>query len=313
MVRVTDNQTVLCLMGPTAAGKTDVAIALSKLQQIRIISVDSVMIYRDMNIGSAKPSAETLAAYPHDLVDIRDAAESYSVADFCQDASECIKHAWKDGVLPVLAGGTMMYFHALQNGLATLPGSDPDVRVQLQKRLEAGEREALYADLLAIDPDTIIHKNDTQRLLRALELHAITGQVPSQLQAERESNFTADFINIALVPQSREQLHERIEKRLNDMWQQGFLHEVEKLYARNDLNETFPAIRAVGYRQVWQHLQGEYSEAEMQARALFATRQLAKRQLTWLKRFENKSEFTVTPETVEPVAKAINLLLTDRH
>ncbi len=280
-------QPVLCLMGPTAAGKTALAVALARRHPLDIISVDSTQVYREMDIGSAKPDAETLALAPHRLIDIRDPADPYSAALFVEDARRHIDEIQRAGRIPFLVGGTMLYFRALLRGLSPLPEADPDIRRQLER--EAGERgwEALHGDLAAIDPVAAarIHPNDPQRLQRALEVYRITGEPLSALQARGRPGLETErtVLKIALIPEDRALLHQRIEQRFRQMVDEGLVEEVGRLMARGDLDERLPAIRAVGYRQVWRYLRGDYDRAEMVERAVIATRQLAKRQLTWLR------------------------------
>lgn len=276
----------LLLMGPTASGKTDLALALAERLPLEIVSVDSAMVYRGMDIGTAKPAIEVRERCPHHLVDILDPAESYSAARFREDALACMREVAKRGRTPFLVGGTMLYFRALQYGLAALPGADALVRA----RLEAEARElglvALHQRLQRVDPEAAqrIHPNDPQRLQRALEVFESTGTPLSEL-LRRQAQPQADWgwIKVVVAPQERSILHERIAQRFHAMLEQGFIQEVQQLHRRPDLDLNKPAMRAVGYRQVWQYLDGELDYAQMVERAITATRQLAKRQYTWLR------------------------------
>ncbi|MEO4045514.1 tRNA (adenosine(37)-N6)-dimethylallyltransferase MiaA [Pseudomonas sp. CAU 1711] len=284
------------LMGPTAAGKTDLALALADVLPCELISVDSALIYRGMDIGTAKPDKATLARYPHRLVDIRDPAESYSAAEFRADALAAMAEATARGRIPLLVGGTMLYYKALLEGLADMPGADPQVRAELEARAAAEGWEALHRELARVDPESAarIHPNDPQRLTRALEVHRLSGLSmtehrrrqtaqnagPEALGAGQLPYTVAQF---AIAPSERRVLHERIALRFRLMLEQGFVEEVEALRRRGDLHVGLPSIRAVGYRQVWEHLEGSLTREAMQERGIIATRQLAKRQFTWLR------------------------------
>ncbi len=251
-----------------------------------IVSVDSAMIYRGMDIGTAKPDVQTLQQYPHRLIDIRDPAEAYSAADFRQDALREIGQIHQQGRIPLLTGGTMLYFHALKNGLADLPESDPQVRERL---LQWGLTEgwpALHARLSEVDPESAarLNPNDSQRLQRALEIFELTGRSMTELWREQVSQ-KPDFpiVSLAVMPQERSVLHERIALRFQMMLKQGFVDEVELLWRRGDLNVQMPSVRCVGYRQVWSYLAGEWDHETMVEKGVIATRQLAKRQVTWLR------------------------------
>ncbi len=277
---------VLCLMGPTASGKTDLAVALHAALPVDIVSVDSVMVYRGMDIGSAKPAPAVLAQAPHRLVNILDPAEPYSAARFREDALREIRAIHAAGRVPLLVGGTMLYFRALFEGLSALPSADPAVRARLE--LEAAERgwPALHARLAQVDPAAAarIHPNDPQRIQRALEVHELTGRPLSELQAAQAGDAPPyRFVKLAVAPAERSVLHERISRRFRQMLEAGLVEEVEGLYRRGDLHPGLPAIRAVGYRQVWQYLAGELDREVMVERGIIATRQLAKRQFTWLR------------------------------
>jgi tRNA dimethylallyltransferase len=277
-------------MGPTAAGKTDLALRLTEELPCDIISVDSALIYKGMDIGTAKPDAATLRKYPHRLVDILDPAESYSAAEFRQDALAEMEKITSAGRIPLLVGGTMMYYNALIKGLANLPEADAAVRARL---LEWGEREgwpALHARLAEVDPESArrLAPNDSQRLQRALEVYELTGRSMTELWAEQQSQaLPYQVVNLAVMPDSRQVLHERIALRFEQMVQQGFIDEVQALYARGDLDPQMPSVRCVGYRQVWSYLEGEYDHSTMVEKGIIATRQLAKRQITWLRSWEN--------------------------
>ncbi len=276
----------ILLMGPTASGKTDLAMKLVEQLNAEIISVDSAMVYKGMNIGSAKPSEQELARAPHRLIDICDPAEPYSAARFRDDALREMADISAHGKIPLLVGGTMLYYKTLLEGMHNLPDSDSTVRARLQERLDNEGLARLHQELAQVDPISAnrIHENDPQRTLRALEVFAITGKPLSQLHAEQEDNdFPYRTLQIAIAPQDRSYLHQRIEKRFHQMMEQGFLQEVQSLYQRGDLNSDLPSIKSVGYRQIWQYLEGELSLDEAVERGIIATRQLAKRQFTWLR------------------------------
>ncbi|MDR3491598.1 MAG: tRNA (adenosine(37)-N6)-dimethylallyltransferase MiaA [Gammaproteobacteria bacterium] len=280
------NKSLICLMGPTASGKTQLAVELVQKFPCEIISVDSAMVYRGMNIGTAKPDAETLKIAPHKLLDIRDPADAYSAADFCKDALSAIEDITSRNKIPLLVGGTMMYFNALQKGLSDLPSADADVREKINLQAYKFGWEAMHAQLQKIDPVAAarIHANDTQRIQRALEVFEMTGTPLTELQKQKNP-LLSDYhiINLAIAPTDRKILHERIAQRFIAMLDQGFIEEVKLLFAREDLNLDTPAIRSVGYRQVWEYLLGQLTYEEMIEKGIIATRQLAKRQLTWLR------------------------------
>jgi tRNA dimethylallyltransferase len=293
---------VVCLMGPTASGKTDVAIRLADAFDVELVSVDSALVYRGMDIGTAKPDPETLHRYPHALVDIRDPEERYSAGDFVRDATTVIEDILSRGRLPVLVGGTMMYYRSLIDGIAQLPEADQDVRAAIDEEAARSGWPALHDQLVGIDPQAAarINENDGQRIQRALEVYRVSGRMLSAWQAETRPPTRFEFLRFALIPEPRAELHARIEWRLAGMFDAGFVGEVEVLRGRPGLTAGHSSMRAVGYRQVWSHLDGEYDLAEAEARALAATRQLAKRQLTWL-RSENGVE-SMNPLEVDPVA-----------
>lgn len=272
------------LMGPTASGKTALALELAERFACDLISVDSALVYRGLDIGSAKPDAATQARFPHRLIDIRDPAEPYSAADFRADALREMAASVARGRVPLLVGGTGLYFRALQYGLSTLPQADPELRAGLAAEAATLGWAALHARLAALDPAAAqrIRPADTQRIQRALEVIALSGRPLSEQQGGVPARFGYCVLKLALVPE-RAELHRRIALRLDAMLESGFPDEVRRLRARGDLVPDLPALRAVGYRQAWQHLDGAYDADEFRARAIFATRQLAKRQITWLR------------------------------
>ena len=284
------------LMGPTAAGKTDLAIELTKALPCELISVDSALVYRGMDIGTAKPSKELLAEFPHRLIDILDPAEAYSAADFRRDALQAMAEITAKGKIPLLVGGTMLYYKALVEGLADMPAADPNVRAQIEEEAARLGWQALHEQLEVIDPESAarIHPNDPQRLSRALEVYRVSGQSMTALRQRQSAQSTEaaasgmqqlpyTVANLAIAPANRQVLHRRIEQRFTLMLEQGFIDEVVALRERSDLHAGLPSIRAVGYRQVWDYLDGKLTSAEMQERGIIATRQLAKRQFTWLR------------------------------
>jgi len=276
----------LLLMGPTASGKTDIAISLCKRFPCDIISVDSALVYRGMDIGTAKPDAETLRRAPHQLVDIREPEDSYSAGDFVRDARLAIEASVAKGRIPLLVGGTMMYFRALTEGIADLPSGDDAVREEIDREAEQKGWPFLHAKLAQVDPEIAarLNPNDSQRIQRALEVYRISGKPISEWQKEAaDSSGDINYVKIALQVEPRQLLHQRIEQRLDQMIAAGFEDEMQRLRARPGLRKDSSAMRSVGYRQFWKYLDGEYSRAEARDRALYATRQLAKRQLTWLR------------------------------
>lgn len=279
----------ILLMGPTASGKTALAIELCQALPCEIISVDSALIYRDMNIGTAKPSAQELAQAPHRLIDILDPAQSYSVAEFRNDALSAMHEITQRGRIPLLVGGTMMYYKALTEGLSTLPTADPLVRAEIEKQAAEFGWQALHQSLQAIDPVSAkrIHPNDPQRLARALEIYRISGKSMTELSLNKQPSAPYHFSQFAIAPNDRKVLHDRIAQRFDIMLQSGFEEEVLGLKAREDLHLDLPSMRCVGYRQMWQYLNGENTYQEMREKGLAATRQLAKRQLTWLRSWQN--------------------------
>lgn len=279
---------VITLMGPTATGKTALAIALRERLPVEIVSVDASQVYRGLDIGTAKPSTDELARAPHRLIDIRDPSEAYSAAEFCRDAVREIDDIHRAGRLPLLVGGTMFYFRALEFGLSRLPTADPVIRARLAAEAEQHGWAALHARLASIDPTSAakIHPNDPQRLQRALEIYELTGEAPSRLQVQaRPEPAPYRFVRLAIAPGEREAFQARIAQRFQDMLDRGFLAEAEGLYRRGNLHPDLPAMRTVGYRQAWEYLSGRLGYTDMVERVVLATRQLAKRQMTWLRRY----------------------------
>jgi len=276
---------VICLMGPTASGKTALAMALHDALPCDIISVDSALVYRDMDIGTAKPTSEELTKYPHRLINLIDASKSYSAAEFCKDALKEIEKIRAAGRIPILVGGTMMYFKSLIEGISPLPEADDKIRATIEAEAKEHGWQHMHDLLKACDPIAAarIHQNDPQRLTRALEVFRLTGHTLSQLTEIKGERLEGDVLQFAITPIERKTLHQRIELRFNQMVEQDFKQEVIKLRQRGDLHENLPSIRCVGYRQMWKHLDGEYDFDEMIFRGVCATRQLAKRQLTWLR------------------------------
>lgn len=275
---------LLCVMGPTASGKTDLAEALAQGMDCELISVDSALVYRGLDIGSAKPD------YPHHLVDIRDPAQPYSAADFAADANRLVDEISARGKTPLLVGGTMLYFKAFLEGLADMPAADPQIRAQIEAEADALGWPQLHAELARVDPESAarIHPNHSQRLARALEVYRASGVPISQWQNAEPDNLPRErfrIVQVAICPQERSILHQRIARRFEQMMAAGLLAEVETLFRRGDLHADLPSMRTVGYRQLWQHLAGECSQEEAVERAVAATRQLAKRQLTWLRKW----------------------------
>jgi tRNA dimethylallyltransferase len=288
------------LMGPTAAGKTDLAIELTKVLPCELISVDSALVYRGMDIGTAKPSKALLDAYPHRLIDILDPSQSYSAADFRTDALQAMAEITARGKIPLLVGGTMLYFKALLEGLADMPAADAEVRAQIEAQAASQGWKALHDELASIDPVSAarIHPNDPQRLVRALEVFRVSGMSmtahreqqsaqSAQASASGRHQLPYTVANLAIAPTDRKVLHDRIAVRFRQMLDEGFVEEVVALRSRGDLHSNLPSIRAVGYRQVWDHLDGKLTRDEMQERGIIATRQLAKRQFTWLRSWQD--------------------------
>ena len=280
---------VITIMGPTAAGKTALAIELCQALKTEIISVDSALVYKGMDIGTAKPSLAEQAQAPHHLIDIIDPAQSYSVADFRADAITLIDRFHQQGKVPILVGGTMMYFKGLIEGLSPLPEADAVIRKQLESEALQHGWPALHRQLASIDPEAAakISENDSQRINRALEVYRISGETMTALQQRKQAALPYQFHQFAIAPSDRKVLHERIEKRFKIMLDQGFKNEVLALYQRQDLHPDLPSIRCVGYRQMWEYLAGGCDYDEMVFKGIAATRQLAKRQLTWLRGWQD--------------------------
>jgi tRNA dimethylallyltransferase len=287
MPRTEKRRCAVLLMGPTGSGKSDLAVQLAEALPLEIISVDSALVYRGMDVGTAKPAVGTRARIPHHLIDIRDPAMNYSVGEFARDAQFAMQDIWSRGRQPLLVGGTMLYFHALTSGIAELPEADAAVRAEIDARAAAMGWAALHRELAGVDPQAAarIHVNDPQRIQRALEVHRLTGETITKLQQARVSVFAdVNVIEFALAPLERGELHHKIELRFKAMLDAGFVEEVRSLYERGDLSAEHPSMRAVGYRQIWRYLAGFSALNEATEQAIAATRQLAKRQLTWLRR-----------------------------
>jgi len=294
------------LMGPTASGKTAVAVELVRRFPLEIISVDSALVYRGMDIGTAKPGADVLAVAPHRLIDIRDPSEPYSAAEFCADALEAMSAITAQGRIPLLVGGTFLYFRTLEQGMSALPAADPEIRIRLEAEAQRDGWGSLHARLARIDPIAAarIHATDPQRIQRALEVYEISGLPISQFHAQgRTGGLPYRVLKLALIPEDRVLLHERIESRFQSMLAAGFVDEVRRFYERGDLEAELPAMRAVGYRQIWAYLDGKTGFDEMVEQAIVATRQYAKRQLTWLRSEEDVVNYTAeAPVLVSDIA-----------
>jgi tRNA dimethylallyltransferase len=274
------------LMGPTGAGKSDLAVRLAREFPLEIVSVDSALVYRGMDIGTAKPDLDTRRTVPHHLIDIRDPTATYSAGDFVLDAAAAMEDIWRRGRQPLFVGGTMLYFHALSHGIAALPEGNLGVRAQIDARAATAGWAEMHRELARVDPEAAsrIHINDPQRIQRALEVYELTGQPISRLQQSRVSVLAGvEVLEIALAPLDRNILHARLQARFEAMLAAGFLEEVRTLRERNDLTAEHPSMRAVGYRQLWRYLAGDCTVDEASEQAIVATRQLAKRQLTWLR------------------------------
>ena len=273
------------LMGPTASGKTELAIRLCEQFNCEIISVDSALIYRTMDIGTAKPNAAELARAPHLLIDILDPSAAYSAADFRKDALRLMAEISARGKIPLLVGGTMLYFKALIDGLSPLPAADPAIRAEIEQQSQEFGWTWLHQQLHDVDPVSAkrIHPNDPQRVSRALEVYRISGKSMTELTQTKDNDLPFDVVQFAIYPDERAQLHQRIEQRFKQMLTLGFEDEVKRLYQRGDLHTDMPAVRCVGYRQMWDYFEGKIDYDEMIFRGIVATRQLAKRQMTWLR------------------------------
>lgn len=304
-----NNKTVISIMGPTASGKTDLAMQLSDLINGDLISVDSALIYRDMDIGTAKPTEAELKQYPHQLISFLDPSEVYSAADFRRDAIAAIERSFQLGKTPILVGGTMMYFKSLVEGISQLPEADPKIRAEIETLANQHGWQYVHEKLAEVDPDSAnrIHPNDPQRINRAYEIYLISGKTMTQLMSEEKQPIPYDIKQFAFMCEDKSVLHERIEQRFHIMLEQGFEQEVKRLHARGDLHMDLPAIRSVGYRQMWQYLEGELDWDEMIFRGVVATRQLAKRQLTWLRSWKQVTYLEIG-KTKENLQRILNSL-----
>jgi tRNA dimethylallyltransferase len=302
------NNSIIFLMGPTASGKTALASALCQQLPIELISVDSALVYRGMNIGTAKPTTAELEQAPHFLIDILDPAQSYSAADFRQDALQLIADIQARGNIPLLVGGTMLYFKTLLQGISPLPVANAAIRLQLEQEAAKVGWQQLHAELAQIDPVAAarIHANDPQRINRALEVFRLTGRTMTELTADKGEPLPFSVHQFAIAPTDRALLHQRIALRFEQMLADGFAEEVTSLMQRDDLHLDLPSMRCVGYRQMWQYLSGDCSESEMKERAIAATRQLAKRQLTWLRSWPNLQQLA----SEDAMTKNIHAVLT---
>ncbi len=303
-----DQPLAILLMGPTASGKTGLAVELVQRLALEIVSVDSALIYRGMDIGTAKPNAATLQRAPHHLIDIRDPSQVYSAAQFRADALRVMAEIRERGRIPLLVGGTTLYFRALEAGLSELPAADPALRAQLEAEAARLGWEAMHARLRRVDPRAAarIHPNDPQRIQRALEVHALSGAAMSELQAAGRGPAPGwRFLKIILAPADRSRLHRAIATRFRAMVAAGLLEEVRGLRARGDLHPALPSMRAVGYRQAWAHLEGNLDAEAWVERGIIATRQYAKRQLTWLR--AEPGARRLDPQSVDPLAPIMNL------
>jgi tRNA dimethylallyltransferase len=300
------------LMGPTGAGKSELAERLAALLPVEIVSVDSAQVYRGMDIGTAKPDAATRARIPHHLIDILEPTGNYSAGDFKRDAVAAMEAIWGRQRIPLLVGGTMLYFHALTSGIAELPAADATIRAAIDARAAREGWAVLHDELAGVDPAAAqrIHVNDPQRIQRALEVHRITGRSITSLQQHRMSVFAdVDVIEFAIAPRERDVLHTRIRKRFEAMMGGGLLSEVRELYARGDLSAEHPSMRAVGYRQLWRHIAGKSTLNESVEQAVIATRQLAKRQMTWLRKRESARQLdTMNNDVADSVYASLSAM-----
>lgn len=301
---------VIFLMGPTASGKTALSVQLAQALNGEIISVDSALVFKGMDIGTAKPTMAERGGIPHHLIDILDPAESFSTGQFRKQALVLMDDISRRGKIPILVGGTMLYFNVLNSGLALLPEADPGIRAKLDQDLAQLGKDALHRRLAEVDPESAarIHLNDPQRVQRALEVYEISGKPLTSFFTEaRMQDIPYQKIKLIVAPQDRKILHDIIARRFKQMLEQGFMDEVDVLYKRGDLSEKMPSVRAVGYRQAWCYLQGEYGLETMTEKAIVATRQLAKRQFTWLRRETDAANFhTGQPELLSNVLAEIN-------
>jgi tRNA dimethylallyltransferase len=310
MMPGTASRRAVLLMGPTGAGKSDLALQLAAQFPLEIVSTDSAMVYRGMDIGTAKPDLATRRTVPHHLIDIRDPAMTYSAGDFVLDAAAAMQDIWRRGRQPLFVGGTMLYFHSLSAGIAVLPDRDAGVRAQLDARAAAIGWAGLHRELAAVDPEAAarIHENDPQRIQRALEVYRLTGQPISKLQQTRTPALAGvDVLEVVLAPSDRNILHDRIQARFDAMLAAGLVEEVRRLRERNDLHAEHPSMRAVGYRQVWRYLDGVCALDTAREQAVAATRQLAKRQLTWMRARPAAVWFdSAHPDVASTVARALS-------
>jgi len=305
-------RTCLAIMGPTASGKSQLSMALAERLPVEIISVDSALIYREMDIGTAKPTKSELAQVPHHLINSHDVTESYSASEFVDDVKRLVEEIFERGRLPMLVGGTMMYFNALQKGMSDLPSANAQVREKWQKLWDESP-ELLHERLSDVDPESAarIHKNDPQRLIRALEVYDLTGKTLTEFRHQPKQGLPSfNILKIALIPEDRALLHKQIEKRFIEMVEAGFIKEVQQLLEEHDLDVEMTSMRSVGYRQAWMFLEGDYDYDTFIDKAVVATRQLAKRQLTWLRKEEGVE--VIDPyktSLVERIDKSLALLL----
>ena len=310
-MKTADFPTAIFVMGPTASGKTELAVELASLLPVDVISVDSALVYRGMDIGTAKPDSKTLQQVPHRLIDICEPEQSYSAARFRQDALREMEEITRCGRIPLLVGGTMLYYHALQHGLSALPEAHPGIRRELEQRLTREGLGALHRQLAQVDPAAAarIHANDPQRIIRALEVWRITGDTLTSLQNKKGEPLPYRVVKFIRAPAERAVLHERIEVRFRHMLEEGFEREVRKLLERPGMAPGLPSMRSVGYRQMAAYVLGEYSKDEMVERGIIATRQLAKRQFTWLRKEElvhwlDENEQPVSKQAIRVLAAA---------
>lgn len=313
---MSEKSPLICLMGPTASGKTQLAVQLVQQFPFRIISVDSAMVYRGMDIGTAKPGPDILRIAPHRLIDICDPADAYSAAKFREDALREIHDIFQQGKIPLLVGGTMLYFRALQQGIAAMPSANAECRSKILAEAKQQGWPALHQRLQAVDPIAAarIHPHDSQRIQRALEVFDLTGKPLTAWQNEHTTE-TDDYavLNLVVAPSDRSLLHGHIAERFTHMLAAGFVDEVKKLRNRGDLNLEMPAMRSVGYRQVWEYLDGKYSFEEMREKGIAATRQLAKRQLTWLRSWPETVWFDSCCDITDQVVAHITAFLKQQH
>lgn len=308
MQKLVQQKTVITLMGPTASGKTSLGIALAKALETEVISVDSALIYRHMDIGTAKPDSEEQQGIAHHLIDIIEPEARYSVANFRKDVLGLIDALHQAQKIPILVGGTMMYFNALINGLSPLPQACQTTRAEIENTLRQHGPSILHNELAAIDPASAerIHANDPQRLIRAIEVYRLSGKSLSELQNTKAKPLPYNFLQFSIMPNDRAELHQRIARRFDMMLAAGFEQEVRQLRARSGLSIDLPSMRSVGYRQMWQYLDGDLNYAEMRERGIIATRQLAKRQVTWLRGWPALNQLdTLASDNLEKVHKIL--------